>query len=362
MLADGIVESFRLQAHFSGEFGSPFYGELLRRCADDIEQGGPVARLLDGWEGAPIPDALPMRLCGAVHRLVLDGEVPALATHYATVGGTARWPAAWEAFCEVLATRAAVIRPELDRQVQTNEVRRSAAMLGGFLAVAAASDAPLRLLEMGCSAGLNLRWDRYRYELLDCAPRTPPAADAPVVCRWGDAAASMTVRAGWHGPTTALAAGAHVASRAGCDVAPIDVADPDQARRLESFIWGDQPQRLAQLRAAIEAARRDPPRLTRRSAADWLEGQLAVATPGLATVVFHSVMWWYLSEPERERVTALIEDAGARATTGAPLAWLRFDLLGQPNYEVQLRRWPGGAPHRLAYACPHGRWVEWVAP
>lgn len=362
MLADGTVEAFRLQAQFSAEFGSPLYGELLRRCADDIAQGGALARLLDGWEGKPMPDALPMRLFGAVHRLVLDGAAPALAAHYATVGGTPRWPDAWEAFRDVIAAHAAVIRPELDRQVQTNEVRRSAAMLGGFLAVAAATGLPLRLLEIGCSAGLNLRWDRYRYELLACAAQEPPAADAPVVQRWGAAGAAMTVRTGWHGPTAALAGAARVATRAGCDLAPIDVADPEQARRLEAFIWGDQPERLAQLRAAIAAARRDPPRLVRCSAADWLAEQLAAPAAGLATVVFHSVMWWYLSEPERERVTALIEDAGARATAAAPLAWMRFDLFGAARYEVQLRTWPGGGFRRLAFACPHGRWVEWVDP
>src|SRR5512147_3123071 len=53
MLADGIVEALRLQAHFSGEFDSPLYGELMRRCAEDVEAGGPLARLLDGWEGKP---------------------------------------------------------------------------------------------------------------------------------------------------------------------------------------------------------------------------------------------------------------------------------------------------------------------
>lgn len=360
MLADGIVESFRLQAHFSDEFGSPLYGELLRRCAADVEAGGPLARLLDGWQGKPIPDALPMRLCGAVHRLVLDGAAPELAAHYATVGGTARWPAAWDAFRAVIAARGDAIRPELDRQVQTNEVRRSAALLGGFLLVAAASDLPLRLLEIGCSAGLNLRWDRYRYELLAGPPQAPPAADAPVTHRWGPADAAMTLRSGWHGPTTALTGVARVATRAGCDLSPIDVADPDQTRRLEAFVWGDQPHRLAQLRAAIDAARRDPPRLARRSAADWLADQLAAPVAGVATVVFHSVMWWYLSEAERARVTEVIEAASARATAAAPLAWLRFDLLGQPRYEVALRTWPGGAPRRLAFACPHGRWVEWV--
>ncbi|MFN8640181.1 MAG: DUF2332 domain-containing protein [Candidatus Binatia bacterium] len=301
MLADGTVEAFRLQAHFSAEFGSPFYGELLRRCADDVEAGGTLAQVLDGWQGKPIPDALPMRLCGAVHRLVLDGEAPALAAHYATVGGRARWPAAWDAFLAVVAARADAIRPQLDRQVQTNEVRRSAALLGGFLAVAARSGLPLRLLEIGCSAGLNLRWDHYRYELVDCAPQAPPTPDA---ARRG----AMGRRGRGHGRAHRLARAGHrprrharVARRAGCDLAPIDVADPDQARRLESFIWGDQPERLAQLRAAIDAARRDPPRLARRSAADWLAEHLATPAGGVATVVFHSVMWWYLADAERER-------------------------------------------------------------
>ena len=361
MLADGIVEALRLQAHFSGEFDSPMYGELMRRCADDVEQGGPLAQLLDGWEGKPMPDALPMRIFGAVHRLVLDGKAPALAAFYPTVGGTPRWPDTWDAFRDVLVTHAAFIRPELDRQVQTNEVRRSAALLGGFLAVASETGLPLRLLEIGCSAGLNLRWDRYRYELLQCEAQKAPAADAAIVHRWGGDDASMTVRAGWHGPARALSGSARVASRRGCDLAPIDIADPDQARRLESFIWGDQPQRLAQLRAAIDAARRDPPQIERRSAADWLAHQLAEPAAGVATVVFHSVMWWYLSEPERERVTALIEQSGARATVDAPLAWLRFDLFGEARYEVQLRIWPGGEVRKLAYACPHGRWVDWVA-
>lgn len=360
MLADGVIEAFRLQAHFSGDFDSPLYAELLRRCADDIEQGGAVATLLDGWQGRPTPDALPIRLAGAVHRLVLDGTAPELTPYYPTVGGTPRWPATWDAFLTVLAAHTGEIRAALARQVQTNEVRRSAALLGGFLTVAGATGRPLRLLEIGASAGLNLRWDRYAYELLGCAARTPPAADAPIVARWGAAEAAMTVRSGWHGPTAVLDGAATVVERRGCDIAPIDLADADQARRLESFIWADQPQRLAQLRAAVAAARRDPPPLERRSAAEWLPAQLATATDGVATVVFHSVMWWYLSDDDRQHVIAAIEAAGARATPAAPLAWLIFDLFGSTTYEVRLRLWPDGAERKLAYACPHGRWVDWV--
>ena len=116
MLADGIVEAFRIQAEFCGKFGSAFYAELLARAAEDIERGGPLARALDGWTGNPIPDALVLRLAGAVHRLVLDGEAPALARHYPSVGGTPDWPAAWEAFRAVVDARIDVVRAALDRK------------------------------------------------------------------------------------------------------------------------------------------------------------------------------------------------------------------------------------------------------
>ena len=361
MLADGTVEAFRLQARFCTEFGSPLYAEFLARAADDIEAGGPFATLLNGWQGLPMPDALALRLLGAVHRMVFDGSAPQLARFYPSTGGTPRWPDAWEALHAIVADRAAELRPALDRHVQTNEVRRSAALLGGFLAVAGTPRLPLRLLEIGCSAGLNLCWDRYRYELATCEPDTPPALDAPFTSRWGAADASMVVRCGWHGSDAILAGSAQVASRAGCDLAPIDLTDPAQARTLESFVWPDQVQRQAQLRAAIAAVRSDPPHLTRHAAADWLAEQLAGRANGVATIVFHSITWWYLSEDERRRVTATIAAAGTRATREAPLACLRLEILGAPQAELRLTQWPDGAEHTLGRADPHGRWVTWLA-
>jgi hypothetical protein len=359
MLADGTIEAFRLQAQFCPSYGSPLYGDLLTHAADDIEAGGPIAALLDGWQGRPTPDALPLRLMGGVHRLVLDGAAPDLAAHYPSAGGTPRGAATWDAFRAVVAARRDVLRPALDRQVQTNEVRRSAALAAGFLTVAKHTGLPLRIREIGSSAGLNLFWDRYRYELPACAAETPPGDATPAAHRWGDPNAAVTIRSGWHGSAAVFAGNATVASRGGCDIAPIDVTDRQQARTLESFIWADQVPRLAQLRAAIDAARREPPPLVRRAAADWLEEELASPPTGTATVVFHSIMWWYLSEAERERATNLITDAGARATPQAPVAWLRFDLFGSPTAEVRLTVWPGGKETKLGTADAHGRWVTW---
>src|SRR5262245_12306919 len=219
MLADGVVEAFRLQGAFCGKFGSPLYAELLARAAEDVERGGPVARLLDGWTGNPVPDALVLRLLGAVHRLVLDGEAPELARYYPSAGGVPESPATWQAFLRLVETRADVLRPALDRHVQTNEVRRCMALLAGFLTVAATHPLPLRILEIGSSAGLNLCWDRYRYAV------TSPADTRAAQHVWGDPASPVTIQSGWDGPRAIFATQAVVAARHGCDVAPLDVTD-----------------------------------------------------------------------------------------------------------------------------------------
>jgi hypothetical protein len=355
MLADGTAEAFRLQAGFCATMGSPLYGELLARSADDIERGGAVARVLDGWTGNPFPDALPLRLMGAVHRLVLEGAAPDLARHYPSTGGTPVWPAAWDAFSDVVDQRADTVRPELRRCVQTNEVRRSAALLGGFLTVAGAHAMPLRLLEIGSSAGLNLCWDRYRYETVEI----DGAATAPPRHMWGDVRSPVTIRIGWSGPRDLFHGSARIGERAGCDIDPIDVSEPTHARRLESFVWADQVERVSQLRAAVALARRDAPPLARCGAADWLAQQLVAPRHGMATVLFHSIMWWYLSEAERDRVAAIIAAAGQRATDAAPFAWLRLEIGGSQEPNVILTQWPGGAEVVLGSADPHGRFVRW---
>ncbi len=69
----------------------------------------------------------------------------------------------WALFRAVLERRRGVLDRLVQFPVQTNEVARCAALRPGFLAVAAETAMPLRLLEVGASAGLSLRWDHYRY-------------------------------------------------------------------------------------------------------------------------------------------------------------------------------------------------------
>jgi hypothetical protein len=341
-----LVDVFRRQVEGCRLAGSELTARLMARCAEDLEAGGPLAALLEDWTGHPLLDALTQRVVGAVQGVALAGRAPDLARFLPSLGGTPVWPDAGDAFIAVIAREGSALRPRLDEQVQTNEVRRCAALLGGFLRAAKISGLPLRILEIGSSAGLHLFWDRYRYALGRH--------------RWGDPGAALAIEAEWRGGPPDLGAAVRVVDRRGCDIAPLDLRDPEKLRRIESFLWADQTDRHALLRAAAAALPAEGAPIERIGAADFVARELASPPPGTASVLFHSSMWWYLPVAERAAVTASMESAGERATRDTPLFWLRSEPPNLQYAEVRLRAWPGGADRLLARAHHHGRWVEWL--
>ena len=335
----------RVQAEWCARLGSPLYGLLCARAADDAEAGGPTAVVLEGHEHDRPASALALRLMGAVHRLVLAGEAPALAHYYPSAGGDADGADAWPAFRALLEERREDLRVLIENGVQTNEVGRAAALAPGFLTVAHETGLPLRILEMGTSAGLNLRWDRFRYETAERA--------------WGDAGSPVVLRDAWETPVPPFATSTTVVERAGCDPSPVDPTSDEGRLTLMSYVWPDQRERFALLRGAIEVARRVPADVERASAVDWLPRRLAAARPGVATVVFHSIAIAYLERAAREQAVGAIAGAGARATRNAPVAWLRMEPGGE-QAEVRLTVWPGGDERLVATTGFHGRGVRWL--
>ena len=338
-----IPDRLRWQAQWCGRLGSPLYERLLTAAADDYDAGGPVRRVLADREGDPPGSALALRLAGAVHRLVLSGRAPVLALHYPSAGGRPGHEA-WEAFRATLESHGEEVRALVDRPVQTNEVGRSAALVGGFLLVASRTGLPLAILEIGASAGLNLRWDHFRYEARGA---TWGPEDAPVRLCTFDAP-----------PAPPFHVRARVVERRGCDANPVDPTTEDGRLTLMSYVWPDQTARYRALKGALAVARRVPAAVERARATEWLESQLATPRVGAATVVFHSIVWQYLSEEDRGRVTSLLEDAGARASDDAPVAWLRMEPGGE-QAAVHLTLWPGGDTEPIAEAGYHGSPVTW---
>ncbi|WP_021595594.1 MULTISPECIES: DUF2332 domain-containing protein [Actinomadura] len=327
------------QARACADLGSPMYAELLTRAADD--PGEAVADVLEGRTGP----GFVLGMLGTVHRLVLEGRVPELAAHYPTAGGTADPLEAWPAFRDVLAAHAAEIRDGLADPPQTNEVGRAAPLVGGLLAVAEAARLPVRLLEIGASAGLNLRADRFRllHETGSYGPESP-----------------VVLPGAWRGlpPVDAPLA---IAERRGCDPHPLDAASAEARRRLLSYVWPDQTARVERLRAAFEVAAQVPAAVVRAGAAEFLDGLTPVR--GVVTVVWHSTMRAYLSGEEGARVDRHIEDAGAAATAAAPLAHLSFEGRDSSRLDavqvVALRLWPGGERRILGEGPSHGLPITW---
>jgi hypothetical protein len=317
----------RIQAEHCARLGSPLYADLLERAAEDAEAGGAVAQILRGHEDDPPNSMLALRMMGAVRRRVLEGALPDLGT--------------WADMRTAIATDAESIRALLDRPVQTNEVGRCAALLPGFFAAARAG-LPLRLLEVGASAGLNLRFDRYRYEANGFTWGPPDSAAIIGVQLEGDAPEPAPVE---------------IAERRGCDPQPLDPATDEGRLTLLSFVWPDQAERLGRLHAALAAAEDFPVAVERGRAAGWIGERLAEPRPATATVVFHSIVMQYLPEEERAEFEQQLSAVGGEADVDSPLFWLRMEPAGE-RAEVRLTRWPGGEERVLARVGYHGTPVQ----
>jgi len=151
-----IVQGCLDQAGWAARLGSPMYEALLRRMAEDVRAGGPCLMALTP-KMAQTRMLAPLLLLAAVHRMTLEGRLPEAARYYPSLGGRTDVEALWPHFLE------AVPQAVLPVCVQTNEIGRSCALLPGFLEVARHTGLPLRLLEIGASAGLNLRWDYFPF-------------------------------------------------------------------------------------------------------------------------------------------------------------------------------------------------------
>ena len=348
---DPILAAFRYQRE--GLATSPLYHRLLGLAVDDAEQQGICAEVLaktpDGVD--PVLDALPLRFLGGVHRLVLDGDAPDLARYYPSAGGHFEPDNPdldpGPVFLATVAEHRDRVVESLARTVQTNEVGRCASLLPGFLAVSESTGLPLRILEIGTSAGLNLRWDQYRYE------------GGAGGSAWGDANAALRFDDVYVDPLPRLDVEALIVERRGCDRNPIDAASAEGSQLLRSFLWPDQLERFAALDAALALAPSVPVAVDCADAAEWVAAQLGRATDGVATVLFQSIVWQYLTPETRAAVRDSVKVAGASASAKAPVAWLRMEPGVDPKKgaEVRLRQWPG-EERVLAITGYHGRPVR----
>lgn len=341
-----VREAFNEQAGWCAKLGSPFTALLCSTLAERLDESTAIGSRVLSWSGDPSTqgDALPLRVCGALHGLARSNQEPTLTAVYP--GATSHVTAndLWLAVRGALERNPLYFETYLATAPQTNEVGRSGVLICGFLEIAKRFDLPMHLFEIGASAGLNLIADRYRYRLGGA--------------EWGDPEAALLLEPQWQGPSPSVDANFRVAERWGCDVAPLNISSATERARLASYVWPDQVDRLSRLEAAMETALRYPPRLEQMDAAKWVEERIHQTPdqPGHVRVLFHSVVWGYFSVETQRRIEAHMERCGTRAGNDTPLAWLRFELVDRaPGAALTLKLWPTGEETVLAYAQPHGR-------
>jgi hypothetical protein len=229
--------------------------------------------------------------------------------------------------------------------VQTNEVQRSWILLPLLLRVAQRNQAEtFDLVELGPSAGLNLVWDRYRYEY--------------EAGEWGREVAVLRFDGEERRPVPGqlLLLEPRVRGRIGIDRAPIDVTTADGARLLRSFVWAGQDDRMRRLDQAIEAVRADPPELVQGDYVEALPDVLAALPSDALTVVFQTASFGYIGDEGRARVREVLEEAGESRA-------LAFISTGKPregdDWGLRLVYWPGGEREFAGHADFHGSWLRW---
>jgi hypothetical protein len=346
-----ISRAFGAQAAFCAAQDAPLMAALMTAAKADFDAGNVVNFLLSGWSGNPVDDALPLRLAGFLHFQALSGAAPELATFYASCGGrfeAGREAEIWELAQTQLHENENAVRQFLRSAPQTNETGRAAILLAGFSQIAQMTGLPLRLREIGSSAGLNLLFDFYDYKL--------------GAMHWGSGQSALEIESDWQGTPPQLQAEIAIADRRGCDLFPVDLRQTPERLRLQSYIWGDMTQRRSRLLQALQVADAADamgklPEIDRADAARWVASQVMQRPSGQTTVLFHSITWQYLDVSQRMAIEAAMEQAGETATAQNPLAWLRMDVdRGHHIPVLEYDLWTGGAPvkRRLATCHAHG--------
>ncbi|MEM5500780.1 DUF2332 family protein [Ahrensia kielensis] len=352
LLGEGAAQAFETQSQACGRMGSPFMEKLCALIAQNGFASGAVFDRINHWNGTigNGGDAVPLRLAGAFHRLVLDGADAGLKSVYPPNNSSDA--ELLSAVNQAVIKHADFILEYLKSAPQTNEVGRSALLLPAFLSLNAQYGIPFSLFEIGSSAGLNQNLPHFHYDYGSW--------------QWGDVASPVQLNCEWRGEQPPVTNGdLHFSKVQGCDLAPVPISTDKQRMKLASYVWPDQTERYERLSGALALASKFAPAVDACQAAEWLGEKLSTAPEyGVHSIVMHTVMWQYLSKDDQALCEAHINAFGARAHARAPVSWLRFEADdNSPSGALTLTHFDGESktPRTsiLARADFHGRWIEW---
>lgn len=322
-----LVDALSWHADFIRAGGSPVAALITEAVRDDVRAGGPLASVLP--ESVRFGDLVSLRVMAAVHRLAIERLAPRVALHLPTLGGS---PPTSElaredfraAIVDALVAHEDLLLASLAHTPQTNETGRSALLRCALSRLG--TSRPVRLREIGASAGLNLRADHL--------PGNPDLEVGPLP---------------------------PILDRVGCDLHPIDPTTTEGRVTLSSYIWVDDVDRFERLRRALVVAEQVPATLVTADAVDFVESLELVDCA--TTLLWQSAFWTYLRDSVRSRITTAIEHLGSQATAERPFAYASWEFSGdvadhRPEFFLSFTTWQGdvsdGQVALLASGDSHG--------
>ena len=348
---EGLSRIFRYYAQVeTPRMGSSVYTDYCFGVADD-------SRLLELCsqidQGQPAPNIL----FAAVQDLLMKDptagpEAEALSVFYPAISGQpipdgSAWQA-FRAFCQVYADQ---LGPNLrSGRTQTCVVNRCAIVLPGLAALPSveANEGRVALLEIGPSAGLNLRLDRYRYEYGNGASWGDPAARPKLICETrGDLAPPM--------PGTL-----EIVARRGLDLNRIDLENPSDIRWQRALIWPEHSDRVQTMDEAFAHAKAVPVEIEQGDATCEIAEHVARLPSDAARVLFATHVFYQIPRHGRRQIIEGI----ASASREQPVDFIRMESSGEGDSRVEWFSFAGGEQvgHTiLARSNSHGRWIEWGA-
>lgn len=303
---------------------SPLFSLLARRCAEDDD-------MMDLWSVSRPGQPVVLFLCAAQY-LLFKSPQERLAQYFPSVSA-APAPAdeafpAFKEFC--LDRRIEFMELLATRTVNTNLVEKASCLLPAVQHVSRLmGDRPVTMLEICCSAGMNLMFDEYHYDYgeFGCVG----AQDSPVhlQCKViGEARPPVDFI-----PT--------IAQRVGVDLVRMDPSSPADRLWMEAVLYPEWKAERERLKAALSIRMKRNVRTLIGDAVDVVPPLLEELPGSLCVLLSYCLGQW--SEPAKNELHEMLR----RASRHRDIHRLDIDMLHNESPQSIRGRMAKLAMHRI---------------
>lgn len=360
---DSIRQNFLTESAWY-RVSSPLFSAVAQAAAADDD-------IIDLVSEARPGQSQSVLLFCIVHYLLLKTPELRLSRYFQSLTASPEPAArAFPAFKEYCLQRRTEVTELLSwRTVNTNLAEKTSCLVPALRHVEKLSDAPLTLLELCCSAGLNMLFDEYHH-------------DYGAGCRLGVASSPVQLKCKIVGPNRPPLSMPTIGERVGIDLVKVNVADPLERLWMEAVLFPEWMSERERLKAALSIRTQRDLRIIEGDALKVVEPLLEQLPGRLCVLMSYCIGHWSL--PARRALDDLFRRVGRhrpihRLDVDPPdsespqTARTRLSRLAQAGIPVLKKKsafrldhtvYSGGTAHSqlLGEGDVFGEWLDWHIP